>query len=226
METVKTSKPRRPRRSKADIESAIQKAAISQIKRKGFARALVTDIVKRARIEPIVFYNRFKNLNEFYGSFVKRYDYWVSDLLHGFNSDITTPQGYAKALDSLVKALMGDGLMAELLRWEVAEGNEITERTAKLREIDFNSMLEKLGKNATPTQNDVMTISAIIVAGIYFLVLHKDRSHFAGIDLNTPEGRDRLSNAFQQIAKMVYADTNPIETRRKKLEECLLSEGL
>lgn len=66
---------RRPRRSKADIENAIEKAAIAQIKKKGFARSQVTDIVKRAKIEPIVFYNRYKNLEEFYEGFVKRYDY-------------------------------------------------------------------------------------------------------------------------------------------------------
>ncbi len=62
-------KTRRPRRSKADIESAILKAAIAQIKKKGFSMALVTDIVKRAKIEPIVFYNRYKNLDEFYDTF-------------------------------------------------------------------------------------------------------------------------------------------------------------
>ena len=74
---------RRPRRSKADIENAIEKAAIAQIKKKGFARSQVTDIVKRAKIEPIVFYNRYKNLEEFYEGFVKRYDYWLSDLGKG-----------------------------------------------------------------------------------------------------------------------------------------------
>ena len=71
MESENEVKARRPRRSKADIEDAIHKAAVSQIKKKGFSLALVTDIVKRAKIEPVVFYNRYKNLDEFYDTFVK-----------------------------------------------------------------------------------------------------------------------------------------------------------
>ena len=83
MATMNDTKTRRPRRSKADIEAAIQRAAIAQIKKKGFSLALVTDIVKRAKIEPIVFYNRYKNLDEFYDKFVKKYDYWLSNKEHG-----------------------------------------------------------------------------------------------------------------------------------------------
>ena len=56
MATMNDTKTRRPRRSKADIEAAIQRAAIAQIKKKGFSLALVTDIVKRAKIEPVVIF--------------------------------------------------------------------------------------------------------------------------------------------------------------------------
>ena len=223
METIIEKKARRQRRSKADIEAAIQKAAIAQIKKKGFAGALVTDIVKRARIEPIVFYNRFKNLDEFYDSFVKRYDYWISDLTRSFNSGLENEEGYVEAMQSLLDALMGDSLMAELLRWEVAEGTSITERTAKLREIDFNTIIDRVEQSIC-NGNDVVAISALIVAGIYFMVLHKDRSTFAGIDINTPDGNKRLKNAFAQLGRMLYGAKR--DDKRRRLTECLRREGL
>lgn len=226
METITKKKPRRQRRSKADIEAAIQKAAIVQIKKKGFARALVTDIVKRARIEPIVFYNRFKNLDEFYDAFVKRYDYWISDLTRSFNSSLDNEDGYVEALQALLDALMGDSLMTELLRWEVAEGTSITERTAKLREIDFNTIIDRVEQSICSQDNDVVAISALIVAGIYFLVLHKDRSTFAGIDLNSTDGNERLKNAFAQLGRMLYGARRDDNDKRRRLAECLRREGL
>ena len=140
METMNEIKTRRPRRSKADIESAILKAAIAQIKKKGFSMALVTDIVKRAKIEPIVFYNRYKNLDEFYDTFVKRYDYWISDLVRGINGTLMTEDGYKTALEGLFRELLTDSIMAELIRWEIAEGTPTTERTARLREIDASEI--------------------------------------------------------------------------------------
>lgn len=225
METTNTPKIRRPRRSKADIEAAIQKAAITQIKKKGFARALVTDIVKRAKIEPIVFYNRFKNLDEFYDSFVKRYDYWISDLTRDLNKDLDTEEGYVGALHTVFDALLEDNLMAELLRWEIAEGTPITERTAKLREIDLSMLIEQFEQKFAARDIDGVAISALMIAGIYFMVLHKDRSAFGGIDINTDEGRKRISATFAQIGRLLYR-AHGSQERRKRLETCLRKEGL
>ncbi len=217
---------RRPRRSKADIEAAIQKAAVAQIRKKGFVRALVTDIVKKAKIEPIVFYNRFKNLEEFYDQFVKRYDYWVSDLSHQLRPDLSNVEGYSSSLQELLKALLNDHMIVELLRWEIAEGTSTTERTAKLREIDFNQITELLQHEFEDKENtDAVAISSLIVAGLYFMVLHKDRSTFGGIDINTPEGRQRISNAFAQLGEMLYNSTLT-DSRKQKLTECLRQEGL
>ena len=106
MEPANEVKTRRPRRSKADIEEAINKAAVAQIKKKGFSLALVTDIVKRAKIEPIVFYNRYKNLDEFYDEFVKNYDYWLSDLVRDSMEEIGSEEGYSNILEKLLTNLM------------------------------------------------------------------------------------------------------------------------
>lgn len=217
---------RRPRRSKADIEAAIHKAAVSQIRKKGFVRALVTDIVKKAKIEPVVFYNRYKNLDEFYDQFVKRYDYWVSDLSHHLQPNLSDDAGYASGLRALLEALLNDHMIVELLRWEVAEGTPTTERTAKLREIDFNQITELLQNEFKDAEDiDAVAISSLIVAGLYFMVLHKDRSTFGGIDLNTPQGRERIANAFAQLGRILYS-TALTDSRKQKLSECLKQEGL
>lgn len=70
------SKPRRARRTKASIEQAINRAAKDLVLKKGFAGVAVLDIIKRAKIEPVTFYNRYKNQEEFYDSFVRQFDYW------------------------------------------------------------------------------------------------------------------------------------------------------
>lgn len=66
------NKPKRYRRRNVDIKADIVKAAESLIKRKGFTSMLVTELIKKARIEPLVFYNRYNNLGDFYDDFVKQ----------------------------------------------------------------------------------------------------------------------------------------------------------
>lgn len=211
MEPANEVKTRRPRRSKADIEEAIHKAAVAQIKKKGFSLALVTDIVKRAKIEPIVFYNRYKNLDEFYGEFVKNYDYWLSDLVRNSVGEIGSEEGYSNLIEKLMTNLMSDDIMTEILRWEIAEGNHITERTSRLRELHALELNNSYANIYNREDTDIAAITAIIVAGVYYLVLHKDRSTFAGIDINTLPGKRRILNAIRTLSSMMFG---PEETNR------------
>ena len=206
MEPANEVKTRRPRRSKAEIEEAINKAAVAQIKKKGFSLALVTDIVKRAKIEPIVFYNRYKNLDEFYDEFVKNYDYWLSDLVRDSMEEIGSEEGYSNILEKLLTNLMQEEIMTELLRWEIAEGNHITERTSRLRELHAIELINSYSELYHRENFDIPAITAILVAGIYYLVLHKDRSTFAGIDINTIPGKRRMLRAIRNISSLMFRE--------------------
>ena len=50
---------KRKQRTKKDIDESINNAAIQLIEEKGFQNIAVTAIMQRAKIEPVVFYNRY-----------------------------------------------------------------------------------------------------------------------------------------------------------------------
>lgn len=201
------------------------KAAVAQIKKKGFSLALVTDIVKKAKIEPIVFYNRYKNLDEFYDEFVKKYDYWLSDFVRNNIKDLESPEVYGELLGKLMETLLDDAIMAEILRWEISEGNHITERTARLRELHSQDLIDTSVNYEAGQGVDVVAISAMLVAGIYYLVLHKDRSSFAGIDLNTDDGKKRISDACRHAGELMFCK-GPVERERERIAENLRQQGV
>lgn len=227
MESENEVKARRPRRSKADIEDAIHKAAVSQIKKKGFSLALVTDIVKRAKIEPVVFYNRYKNLDEFYDTFVKDYDYWLSDLVRDSIENIDSEEAYSNVIEKILNNLLSDDIMTELLRWEVAEGNNITERTARLRTMHAVDIFRNYEEKHAGIGIDVTAVSALLVAGIYYMLLHKDRSSMIGIDINQAAGKRRIVNVIREISRLIFqekenrqtgADGEDADTSRRRFE--------
>lgn len=51
---------------------------------------------------------------------------------------------------------------------------------------------------------DISAISALIIGGIYYLNLHRDRSKFADIDLNTEQGRERIEKALENLGHMIF----------------------
>lgn len=203
---MSTEKPTRRRRTKADLEETIRKAAVDQILECGFSLSLVTEIMKRAKIEPPVFYHRYKDLNEFYSEFVKEYDYWFSSIAEKAIKSSDDPKTqFANLMDGLQEALKEKSVMQELLRWEIAEDNDITKRTAALREVFTLSLANKYDTLFKDTGIDFVALASMLIGGLYYLHLHKERSAFCAIDLTKEEGIGRISKAINTFSDIMFS---------------------
>lgn len=233
---MSTEKPTRYRRTKADITEDIRKAAIDQVMKRGFSASLVTEIIKKAKIEPPVFYHRYKDLDEFYSEFVKGYDYWFSDIADKAMKSSDNPKiQFTNLMVGLQEALKDKSVMLELLRWEIAENNEITKRTAALREMFTLPLAEKYKALFKDTCVDFVALVSLLIGGLYYLNLHKERSSFCAIDMTKEEGIERINKSINKFTEIMFSflehrDTkeNVAERMRAKgideqtIKECLL----
>lgn len=232
MEESTEKKQRNPRRTKAAVDEAIRKAAEKEILENGFSESLVSNIIANAKIEPRVFYLRYKDLNEFYDGFVKGYDYWFSDLFKDESVEEPSAESLTIILRKLLSSLNEPSVMLELLRWEVANGNLTTDRTAMLRELHTLRLTGAYEHAFKGSDVDIVAICSLVIAGIYYLTLHKQRSPFCGIDLNREEDRQRVSNALGWLAERLFslkAENDRMKTvadrlRQKGVSEDIISE--
>lgn len=198
----------RIRRTKATIIEDIRKAAVESVLKRGFSGSLVSEIIKKAKIEPVVFYNRYQNLEEFFSEFVKGYDYWFSDVAKEANKRETPHDQFIALIEGLQECMIEKSVMQELIRWEIAEGNDITKRTASIREMFTLPLAEKYDDLFKNSGIDFVAIATIIVSGLYYLYLHKDRSTFCNIDMNTKEGRNRINQAIKFLSELLFKKRN------------------
>lgn len=205
---VNDGKRVRIRRTKATIIEDIRKAAVESVLKRGFSGSLVSEIIKKARIEPIVFYNRYQNLEEFFSEFVKSYDYWFSDVVKEANKQEKPYDQFIALIEGLQECMIEKSVMQELIRWEIAEGNDITKRTASIREMFTLPLAEKYDDLFKNSGIDFVAIATIIVSGLYYLYLHKDRSTFCNIDMNTEEGRNRINQAIKFLSELLFSKRN------------------
>ena len=222
-------KKRRPRRTKANLIECINNAAEEQIRKDGFSNVLVTDIIKRAKIEPVVFYKRYNNLETFLSEFVKNYDYWFSDVLKNLKYPVMSKEGMSEIFQHLLLELNKDSIMLELLRWEVANGNSTTTRTAMLREVHISPLVKDFEFIFHDKGVDIAALTALIIGGVYYLSLHKDRSPFSGIDINTAEGQSRILKAIDFFTEKIYEENKLHENRKLiayRLKEAGVSEDV
>ena len=205
---VNDGKRVRIRRTKAKIIEDIRKAAVESVLKRGFSGSLVSEIIKKAKIEPVVFYNRYQNLEEFFSEFVKGYDYWFSDVAKEANKQETPYDQFIALIEGLQECMIEKSVMQELIRWEIAEGNDITKRTASIREMFTLPLAEKYDDLFKNSGIDFVAIATIIVSGLYYLYLHKDRSTFCNIDMNTKEGRNRINQAIKFLSELLFKKRN------------------
>ena len=198
----------RIRRTKATITENIRKAAVESVLKRGFSGSLVSEIIKKAKIEPVVFYNRYQNLEEFFSEFVKGYDYWFSDVAKEANKLETPHDQFIALIEGLQECMTEKSVMQELIRWEIAVDNDITKRTASIREMFTLPLAEKYDDLFKNSGIDFVAIATIIVSGLYYLYLHKDRSTFCNIDMNTEEGRNRVNQAIKFLSELLFSKIN------------------
>lgn len=198
----------RIRRTKATITENIRKAAVESVLKRGFSGSLVSEIIKKAKIEPVVFYNRYQNLEEFFSEFVKGYDYWFSDVAKEANKLETPHDQFIALIEGLQECMIEKSVMQELIRWEIAVDNDITKRTASIREMFTLPLAEKYDDLFKNSGIDFVAIATIIVSGLYYLYLHKDRSTFSNIDMNTEEGRNRVNQAIKFLSELLFSKRN------------------
>lgn len=212
------TRKRKPRRTKYTLEKDFMDAVKSVIEKDGFSKTTLASIVDRADIMPNVFYNRYNSLDELFDEYVKRYDYWLADVT--VNYDLKQIADYretfAEVLKGLADSLYTNKSMQQLLIWELAEENDITSRSAKLREANGSELIDILHNaySAINKEVDIRVVTALLIGGIYYLILHRNRSTFCKIDFSKKEGKELLKNTIHSLTRLIFDSSAADETVR------------
>ena len=214
------------RRSTKEIEEAVLIATEQLVKEKGFHNVGITEIMRVAAIQPHVMYRHFNNIEDIYDKFLRRYDYWLHDIVE-YKLDEDNPVSSAKnTLIELIKSLYADRIMQEILVWEVFDKNQLTCRNALNREINSLSLLNFFRDNL-PTNVNISALMSMLIGGIYYLILRRDRSSFCGIDFDSEKGKESLIKFINDILDNLFvieSEEDKIVKIAKKLFEAGVDE--
>ena len=201
------SPKKRIRRTKKDIEQRLFDAALTVIERVGFSNLTIKALTKEAKVEPPVFYNRYKDMNDFLDVFVRKYDYWLNDSIKfNFKEDPLT--GISTVMENLADSLLDNTCMQRLLTWELNEDNHITRRTSQSRDMNSLRFIEFFNTVFKGCDINFNHVASIIMGGIYYLILHRERSSFNFIDYSKPENLDAMKETAKKMLVKIFDDYN------------------
>lgn len=176
-----------------------------------------------AGIESPVFYNRYGSIDDLIYEYLSNKDFWITGKLPYKDIEQKGPEEYY--IDSLLKLadLLKESKFArEVLIWELMSDSDAAKKLAELKEMENEALLVYYSKVFKDKGTDIRGITALLIAGTYYLLLHKDRATFCGLDLNTKSGMDSFKRLVRSIVGNLfagiqdgYADSRTIETARK-----------
>lgn len=187
------------RRTNKEIERSIYQAASKIAVKKGVEHISLRSVAEEAEMDIGVLNRRFKDDDDLIREYTKRYDFFINDLLVSVNPDeFTSPRSYFESLANVfVKQLHRNKEMQAIMRWEMSYDTALTRRSARKRDELLSEVLPQISSRISPSYGCAPNaILAVLVAGMYYIVLRENRSSFCGIVFNSKEGRKTLSEAL------------------------------
>lgn len=194
---------RRPRRNREAIKEALYSAITEIINEKGFPKLNIQNVAATSNVSMDVIYKHYQSFSNLLEQYFEQYDFWAT-LSPNITKQFTTDRAFFKDILKELYTIMAHNREFQcIIRWEVAAPNNFIIAKAKWREMICQEMLNKNQKYFTQYGIDANALYALLISGIYYLVLRKDISTFCGIDFTSADGHTRLNNTIDLIGNLL-----------------------
>jgi AcrR family transcriptional regulator len=208
---AKAAKPRAQRAQRTHDAAAtmqcILDAATRLLAESGFTALGINALSAAAGVDKQLIYYHFGGLDGVVRKLGERLELWLGTPLHPRPGE---PYGEAvyRLLTEYGVALRSNALVMRLLAWELVEPTDALKELEMTRSAAMAPWVQNLRAAAAPVPEgiDAPAVNAVLLAGLHYLALREQSlGSFAGVDLSTPEGAQRIANALRLITARTYA---------------------
>lgn len=215
MKNKKKGKIEFKKRNRQSTEESLIQVAGDLFRKYGYSNLTVSKIARQAEVDRNLVYRYFGNVAELFKKYLFGQDFWIS---HSDKVDEMIEENRHDDGKSLAKSLLASQLnyfmenkeMQRLIHWEITETNPIARGISDERERMGEQMLCITDNHFVGSDVDFRAIESILIAGVYYIVLHAkmNGSTFCGIDVNTEEDLLKIEKALKQIIDWAYANAS------------------
>lgn len=221
---VQTSK--RIRRSKGEIERDLSQAITKIITSQGFSKLTINNVSEAANVTKRVIYENYESFENLLKVYFVKNDFWTSFILAKIADKYTNYKDFfVGVLWEFFDAIDQNPVFQCIIRWEVADPNDFVRSRAKNREINCADELQKNKIFFQQIGIDIEALYALLISGIYHLVLRKDISTFCNIDVAAQEGKERIFKIIEKLSDLMFVSFERVE-EKKRIITRLLDRGM
>lgn len=195
-----------PARNREATRGQLIKAVGEILAEKGFAALGVNAVARQAKVDKVLIYRYFDNLEGLTKAFAQEGDFWpsIEELAGGDIAAFHLLPLEEKLIAlgrNFLRGIRARPLTQEIMAWEMVERNKLTEELEKVREIQMLRFFEQFFSKEN-SSIDLMAIMSIIGGGLSFLICRSRHIQwYNGVDLKSDEGWIRIEGGMEQIIR-------------------------
>lgn len=214
----------KPVKNRAQTEQKLINAVGVILVEKGYNGLGVNAIAKEAGVDKKLIYRYFGNVSVLIETYMLQKDYWNTI----FKTVIPSREAIADknfpisdfltaTLQSQLDFFYKEAEMQNIILWGLSEKNELLQAMTISREELGDRILNYTDTLFDNDELNFRAVMALLVAGIYHLVLHAKGNgvSFCGIDINSKDGRASIKQAIAQITALAYSKRKKTRTKKK-----------
>jgi AcrR family transcriptional regulator len=167
----------------------------------------------------------FQGLANLQKAYIKEKDYWPPF----FKKFALSADADAIQMETLFVELMkenlrffyGDEEMQKIILWQISEANPVLKSISQAREVDGAKLLDKTDVFFRNTNVNFRAVIALMLGGVYYMVLHAktNNSVVCGMNLNEVKDRDEVLKTIGQLISWSWKQVlNPGQGAAKSLK--------
>ena len=197
-------------RNRAETEKKILQAVREIVTTEGFKSVGINTVARKAGCDKVLVYRYFGNLDGLLERFARSEDFWMKAEKDFADADTAgDPEKLHRLVDKIaigqLDSLLANPALQEILRWQLMEKNILTDKIDAAREKSGRAFTDKIVNELNCGGEDLHALTAIMSAGLYYLVLRSRTAvAFNGVELDSEKGWERIRRAILRFNKMVF----------------------
>ena len=185
------------------------------IRTKGYKSLGVNAVAKEADVNKKLIYRYFETFDKLVEAYILENDYWMnlSRKMENVIQCKSDPRDMKEVIVSLLEGQFAyffeHQAMQDIILWEITEHEALLNSISNVREIIGHVIFEKMDTVFKDTGINLRAISALLVSGIYYMILHarKNESTVCEINVRSEAGQQEILKAVRQIINWAFERT-------------------
>lgn len=175
------------------------------LREEGHAGLGVNRISLRSGVAKPLIYRYFFSLNSLLRSYIEEKDYWLSMFVKLKEHSNAEPENLQEFFTTVLQQqflyFQKEKEMQKFILWQISKEHPLMRSVSEKREKEGASLLALSDPHFQDSGINFRALYAIVVGGIYYLVMHanNNKSTVCGIDINWERDRLEVLRTIEQI---------------------------